>query len=170
MANKRNILAQGDRDGACFLYSIANAVTLLTNKPISQAKWNNFTSNIPVRIDDFINGNGTGRFDDNHAIFETIANKLIDILGVPATISSTHNLISAKKLKNEITENSVIVTAISNGSHWVAISDVVNNNVYMACSAEALENLKNYQENTTKNLGRLYNAENTFPNLNIYKN
>ncbi len=117
-----------------------------------------------------MNGNGTGRFDDNHAIFETIAKKLIETLDVQATVSSTNNLISAKTLRNEITDNSVIVTAISNGKHWVAVSDVINNTIYMACSAEALENLNNYQENTTKNLGRLYNAENTFPNLNIYKN
>ena len=49
-----------------------------------------------------MNGNGTGRFDDNHAIFETIAKKLIETLDVQATVSSTNNLISAKTLRNEV--------------------------------------------------------------------
>jgi hypothetical protein len=173
MKSKRNILSQGDRDGSCFLYSIANAVSLLIKKPISQPKWDVFTTTIPIRIDDFMNGNGTGRLEDNHTIFEAVAKKLTDITKMSFSVSSITNLTSVKNLQSELTENSVIITAISDGDHWVAISDSINSTVYMACSAEALRSLDNkheYKEDITNKLRRPYNKEDDFENLNIYKN
>ena len=52
-------LAQGDLDGACYLYSIANSYFALTAKKITPAKWKASIRALPFKLDDFLSGQGT---------------------------------------------------------------------------------------------------------------
>lgn len=69
----KNIYAQGDLDGACFLYSTANAYRALTGKNIGKSAWANAMRGV-FFPEDFLDGGargGTERYRDNPMLFET---------------------------------------------------------------------------------------------------
>lgn len=60
----RKIFAQGDLDGACFLYSIANSYVALTSKKLTCTQWKHSLRALPFKLDDYLTGKGTEALDD----------------------------------------------------------------------------------------------------------
>jgi hypothetical protein len=160
----RKILAQGDRDGACFLYSIANSYSALTSKQLSRDKWRKSINAIPFRIDDFLSGRGTEKLDDNLEYFEGLCR---DFLSNEFEVTGKMN-VSEKSLRAHITEDQVAIVAIENGAHWVCIVDVDNELFYIACSAAALESQTKYTEEKSLKLERFYNSKLSFTELKLW--
>jgi len=92
MNAKRKILAQGDRDGACFLYAIANSIQALRDKPVSQDKWLKCVLQLPFKLDDFLAGCGTKKLDDNPIYFEIFCEEYLKVLDVDSKIVSHANI------------------------------------------------------------------------------
>jgi len=161
---QRKILAQGDRDGACFLYSIANGYSALTSKQLSRDKWRKSINAIPFRIDDFLSGRGTENLDDKPEYFEGLCR---DFLSNEFEVTGKKN-ISEKSLRTHITKNQVAIVAIENGEHWACIVDADNELFYIACSAAALESHTTYAEKKSLQLDRFYNSKLSFTELKLW--
>lgn len=165
----RIILSQGDRDGACFLYAIANSVGLLRGA-VTQAEWKSFIKNLPIRTDNFLLGEGTGNLADNHHIYEEIIKRMLHSCKIEETvkIESCSNINSENALQKIVTKSSVAITCINNGKHWVAISDVFDATTFIACSSEALRAPTKYTENLSPKFNRAFNSTKNFENLKIH--
>lgn len=78
----RRIYAQGDLDGACFLYSIVNAYAALCGQPPSFER----VCAAFAQVDhpaDFLNASvgTTGGFDQNHALLQANMERMLALLG-----------------------------------------------------------------------------------------
>lgn len=167
MTIKRKILAQGDRDGACFLYSLANATSALSQKDVTQAKWVKCIRALPFDMSDFIAGRGTEKLDPCSLYLESFSHSFMSALNISPEISWKENITSVKKLKNLINSNQVFILSIDGDSHWVAVVDVEGDTVFIACSAEALNGVQPYSEKESPDLKRIYNKSVLFSELGI---
>lgn len=166
----REILAQGDRDGACFLYSIANAVGTLACKSVDQDEWLEGVRAVPLDMRDYLAGSGTEKLDSNQHDLEDFCQNFLIGLGVNAKISWHEGLKSVGELKNILSPYNVFIMAVDDGEHWVAIVDTDEiDTVFIACSAEALNGTYPYIEEISSRYHRAYNKQSTFAELRAGK-
>lgn len=173
---KRKILLQGDMDGACFLYSIANAFTLLTNQKITITQWSKQFEYIPFS-GDFLSGNiGTKNYDDNMSLYEFAIKQAISLayssrkVVKKITIKLHPKIEKLNEIKQLISNNSVVILNIC-GEHWICAVgvDEQSNSIQAACS-EIPENICSYTELKNENnkyFNRVYNIND---NVYIHKN
>ena len=166
----REILAQGDRDGACFLYSIANALGALACKSVDQDEWLEGIRALPFDLRDYLAGNGTENLDTNQHYLEGFCQNFIEALGVDAKITWHEGLKSAGELRNILSPFNVFIMAVDDDAHWVAIVDTDDKDaVFIACSAEALNGMYSSNEEISSRYGRAYNKQATFAELRAEK-
>ena len=170
MNTNRKILAQGDRDGACFLYSIANAAFALTDKVVTQSKWVKGIRALPFEMSDYIAGRGTEKLDLKPHYLEGFCQDFLAVLGVNAKVSWHEGLKSTAELKNILTPRQVFLMVIDDDAHWVAMVDADDKDaVFIACSAEALNGDSPYLEESSPRFNRLYNKQLKFAELRAEK-
>lgn len=134
---KRKILAQGDRDGACFLYSAANAGFALTGKEISTKDWTKAVRSSPFDMSDFMAGLGTDKFKlASH--FENIASDFLSCVNKEIDINYIENISELKQIRKFIDDSSVLILGVDNDKHWLTVVDIEDGNLYCACSSRAL--------------------------------
>jgi hypothetical protein len=177
----RQIFAQGDLDGSCFLYCIINSFVAVSSGPgenrenwISE-KWTAPLGSMPFKLDDFLSGLGTEKIDDDLNCLEGVCRAFLR--HIPRTniqVSRKEN-ISSKSLRESLTKNQVVIVATpKKGSHWICLVDADNDYFYAACSAQALnpdsKTQKNgYHERRSPNQQRLYNKVLKESELRIWK-
>ncbi len=172
---KRRILAQGDLDGACYLYSIANSVFALTSKRLTDAQWEKSLRALPFKLDDFLSRGGTKSLDDTPDYLESLCrNFLNEIKNTQFEITRNIN-ISSKLLRSAIMDNQVAIVAIDDGKHWVSLVDADQKLFYLACSAAfgestCSESKCSYSEQQSPNFHRVFNKTASFSELRIWKN
>ena len=169
MSSGRRILSQGDRDGACFLYGIANGIQALTNKPLSQGQWDKCIQQLPFRLDDFLSSLGTEKLDDNWLYFEAICNEFLRKLRMHAKVVTRSNIDSSEVIERVVSRRSAMLAAIGDGEHWVAIVDAKKEEIYMACSA-TFGGKAPYSESRSPRLNRVFNLQKRFNELRLYEN
>lgn len=144
------IYSQGDLNGACFLFSIANAYKSLANKDITKSAWSKAVNGV-FFLEDFMDGKlGTERYNANPLLFETVVNHMLGEFSDKVQFEVKHlkssNLASTKKY---ITESSVVIFCfrVENEkgneilNHWtcgVDLSDVPSE-IQLACSSCAVD-------------------------------
>lgn len=166
----RKISAQGDFDGACFLYSIANAVAALTGSQLSAAQWKKSIKTLPFRVDDFLTCLGTDSLNGRQIYFDEISRHFCEQSKDNSfAVSSKDGIKTATSLRNTITEGSVAIVALHEGAHWVCVVDADASHFYISCSAEALRAGTTYMEARSPNLGRVFNRKSKFAEMNIWK-
>lgn len=136
------IYSQGNLDGACFLYAIANSYKALSGKQVSPTAWSK-ALNWVCYIEDFMDRRiGTERYNDNTALFElVITNMLNELSSFEVKHVKCSNLESIKKL---ISQKSVAMFCYkivnSNGkeivNHWTCGVDMSKDplGIHVACS------------------------------------
>lgn len=164
----RKILAQGDRDGACFLYSIANSYWALTHKQLTRKKWKKSVHAIPFEVDDFLSERGTERLEENPEYFEGLCRDFLNQIQTNKFEIAGKNAISEKSLRRLITSDQVVIVAIQKGAHWVTIVDVEERSFDIACSATALCLGPKYREKKSDKFGRTYNKKLSFQELKLW--
>ena len=164
----RRILAQGDRDGACFLYSVANAYQALTGNAISRKQWTRAIDSIRFKSEDFLSGRGTERLDDSSGDFKELAEDFLSKLPLAKFDISSTKVASQKALSSLITNDQVLIIAIEDGDHWVCLVDSNNSVFHVACSATALEEFDSYNESKTDMFGRYTNRAYSYRNLKLW--
>ncbi len=164
----RKILSQGDLDGACYLYSIANSFFALTSKQITAAQWRKALRALPFKLDDFLSGQGTEALDSTPEYFEGLCRNFLEELRNTRFQLSRHEKVSSKSLRSAIAENQVAIIAIEDGAHWVSVVDADQTQFYLACSAVPLNSTEQYLEQRSPNFQRIFNRTSTFSNLRIW--
>ena len=138
------IYSQGDLNGACFLYSIANAYKALSNKDITKNAWSKAVKGV-LFLEDFMDGTlGTERYNDNQMFEDVVINMLNAFsrkIAFEVKQVKCGNLASIKKL---ISEKSVAIfcyTVEENEkeiiNHWscgVGFNDNTSE-IQLACSS-----------------------------------
>ncbi|CCK74958.1 hypothetical protein OLEAN_C07820 [Oleispira antarctica RB-8] len=157
---KRKYLIQGDLDGACFLYSIANSVVALSGRKPTVNQWSKALQYIPFSAD-FIDGNvGTVNYDDNISLYEFAIKQAISEYSPSSDyeIKTYPEITSVIDVDNLVSDNSVVVLNIS-GDHWVCVVsvDLENNRLLTACS-DITDVIYDYVEKPC-DFNRLYNRE-----------
>lgn len=170
MKTKRKILAQGDRDGACFLYSIANAVGALACKSLDQDEWLEGVRALPFDMRDYLAGRGTENLDTNQHYLEGFCHNFLVALGVKAKITWHKGIKSTVELKNILSPYNVFIMEVDKKAHWIAIVDTDEKDaVFIACSAEALNGTYPYIEEISSRYHRAYNKQSKFTELRAGK-
>jgi len=168
MPKSRKILSQGDRDGACFLYSIANSYYALTKQQLSEAQWKKSINAILFKLDDFLSGRGTEKLDYNPEYLEGLCRKFLPqnnkINFEIAAVKDT----TEKSLQKILTNNQVVIAAIDGGNHWVCMVDSDKSQFYLACSNTDLNSEEKYYEATSPNFERPFNKTSSFNELELW--
>jgi hypothetical protein len=104
------IYSQGDLDGACFLYSIANAYKALTRKNVTSRAWSKALNSV-LLLEDFMDSTvGTERYNDDALLFEAVINNMLGAFSRKISFEVTQvkcrNIASIKKL---ISEKAVVI-------------------------------------------------------------
>ena len=164
----RKILAQGDLDGACYLYSIANSYFALTSKQLTSAQWKHSLCASPFKLDDYLSGQGTEALDHTPDYLEGLCrNFLGEIKNARFEVTRSEN-VSSRSLRAALSEKQVVIVAFSDGDHWVSIVDADQQKFYLACSAVALTSKAPYKEEKSPNFKRAFNKTSSFDDLRIW--
>lgn len=164
---KRRISAQGDFDGACFLYSIANSYSSLVGRQLTENQWKGALRSMPFRLDDFLCNEGTGSLRDNSNYFEGLCRNFLEGTKNNRLQITRRENITSRSLQALVTENQVVIVAINNKGHWVSVVDVDRSQLYLACSA-ALSSKAPYTEESSPNFRRAFNNQGTFEDLDVW--
>ncbi|MBU1230273.1 MAG: hypothetical protein KKA55_08195 [Proteobacteria bacterium] len=141
----RNIYAQGDFDGACFLYSTVNAyVALQRETPDFEA-----ICKAVAQVDhpgDFLNGTvgTTGSYDNNYALLEKNIRAILANLGnAEFLVQRIAGQSSPQRMEELVGPNSVAIVRYTGSSdnssdmdHWVCVveCDRGDAGMHVACS------------------------------------
>jgi len=171
---RRHILAQGDLDGACFVYSLINAyVSLTSRKPGNLGwdkrfydRWDRALAFIPHLSDFFRCGvdnqySGTGRYNDDPRIFTFTAERVLNNISTKAEsgrFNAIHQDATTPRGLDNLVHDKSIALVCPNKEHWVACVQLYRTpyTVWTACSS-AYHSSDDYQET--------YHEEN-----NVYSN
>ena len=162
MIKKRFILAQGSMDGACFLYSMANATKALTGKETIDAQcWSDMLRGL-THVGDFLDQLvGTERRDTRPgrqiAMVEQMMRALAPDTGIVVSLVPYDEL-TGRRLAALIDAHSVLV--VGTQEHWVCAVDIdfEARRLLVADSSELLESEK-YAEKRGGQFGRIFNKK-----------
>jgi hypothetical protein len=161
---KRQILAQGDRDGACLLYSLANGIQALTGKSVSPAAWTCAVDALPFATGEFLTRRGSAALDSYPQCLEALAREFMAGAGLDIVANWTSELDTPARLQAQLAPEGVLVMVVENNAHWVAVVDVSADQVFVACSWQALSG-HFCKEKRSPNFGRWYNRCVSFADL-----
>ena len=164
----RKILAQGDLDGACYLYSIANSYAALTCKQLTGTQWKRSLRASPFKLDDYLCGQGTEALDDTQDYLEGLCRNFLGRIPNTQFEVTRREDVSPRLLRAALTEKQVAIVAINDGDHWVSIVDADKKQFYVACSAVALASKTPYIEERSPNFQRAFNMASSFDDLRIW--
>ena len=170
---ERKIISQGELDGACLLYALANSFLSLTGKKPTQSKWDKAIDALPIK-EDFLKGNvGTERyFKENKGennirlVSENFLMGLSKQTKYEFSVMYHNQITRSDELTPLINKDSVVLFCIDQ-EHWVvgssysADSKILN----IACSFQYIEN-SSYFEKKDSTFERPYNAFTKRANLN----
>jgi hypothetical protein len=158
--HERFILAQGSMDGACFLYSVANAISALSGgKSITSQHWSDMLQSLK-RVDDFMDQQvGTENCDPRPQHQMGMVRRMVKALtpnqSVAVSLVPADDL-TGKRLAALLSPESVLVGGTQD--HWVCAVDVdqEGRNLLVADSSQ-LHDVEHYTERTDGRFGRVTN-------------
>ncbi len=183
MANvKREILSQGQFDGACLLYAIMNAYKTLTKGKTKtcEKKWYKLIENLPS-VNSYLNGVGSGGIDldleQEIVVTKSIINNAFLLLG-----GKKHRLVvkQLKKItdlkKTKLKESVLIFCIINKGlkstfhkrtikDHWITVVSKDKESCFIQCSY-AIHDVNDYREINIDKSDRYYNDSFKVDNIN----
>lgn len=173
----RTILAQGDLDGACFLYSLANAARCLVPKSATPFMWTKLLSAVGKSARNYLDGRiGTEPSDHDWQLQQSIAQQYMDILCPKnRVIALTFDGLDGASVGRYVTRRSVVV--MPEKTHWSCLVEVRQEDAYVACSArwgQVLESqpkhsLPTYVEDKSPRLKRTYNLKRPTSELKLFE-
>lgn len=166
---KNFIRTQGDLDGACFLYALANATQAITNLQITTTAWSAMVAELSNPMDFLDQGCGTRHSDGDVFKQENLANRLLKGLS-PRGALTAKNLSPLNKhcaFDEIITNRSALV--LGSPQHWYCIVDFDSDNLYIACSWSLHEQGHQYKERKSRRLGRTYNRVDSRERLRVFQ-
>ncbi|GAB3102554.1 hypothetical protein G8770_10300 [Aestuariicella hydrocarbonica] len=160
----RKLKSQGDFDGACFLYSIANAVISL-NDTVTVENWSHAISSLP-KAGLFLRQNvGTLAFDDDGKKLEGVAQRFLKSLS-----SNKFKVVldpgNRQKIDRLIDENTVAI--VSTPEHWFVVTEVHDNTVFVACSDTFNAHGHKQPEERSPKFGHISNLRIKLSDLRVY--
>ncbi len=132
---KKKIYTQGTLDGACFIYSLANAYYALTGEIITPMKWERCVNASPLSMQDFMTRRGTTKLDGDPRWYEIACETFLAPSGKKFSASYV-SYTSYEKLKASISRSSVIILLVDKESHWLTAVDAADKQIFAACSYE----------------------------------
>lgn len=160
----RKIKSQGDFDGACFLYSIANAVISL-NGTVTPKHWSSAIHSLPKPQSFLRQDIGTLAFDDDGEKLEVVAQKFIRSLSDEKFKVKLHQA-NRKSIHPLIDDDSVVI--ISNPEHWFVVTEIYNETAFISCS-DALNSLgEKYLEEASTKFGHISNLKVKLSDLRVF--
>ncbi|MEB6606068.1 hypothetical protein [Aeromonas sanarellii] len=160
----RKLKSQGDLDGACFLYSIVNAVLSL-NGEVTAKSWSNAISLLPKAKFFLRQDEGTLAFDDDGDKLENISKKFLHgLVGDQFKLEFHH--VNKKGIHKLIDQHSVVI--VSNPEHWFVVTEVYDEFVFIACSDVYNTHKCEYLEKNTPKYGHLSNSKIDYSALSVF--
>jgi len=168
--NKRKIISQGELDGACFIYALANSFLSLTGKKPTQSKWDKAIDALQFK-EDFLKGNvGTERCFKEEVDMRLISENFLKGLSKQTkhefSVAYHDQITRSDEMTPLIDKDSVILFCIDE-EHWVVGSSYCEDlkTLNIACSFQYIEN-SCYFEKIDSTFDRPYNAYTRRVNLN----
>ena len=153
---------QGNFEGTCFPYSIANAVLSLSKARLKQNAWDKGLNRMPFR-EDFVTSKGTQSYDDNWEMLCLAAKRFLNGWESEAgkyLVRVVDGINRKAALCSYISDNSVLLVNHS-GYHWVCLVDAnrATDRLYCACSFQLAEKAEKYKEERSPDTKRWFNLE-----------
>lgn len=169
----RFIRSQGDLDGACLLYSLANAAQSLTGRQVQVAEWSAMIQSLPSTPStrDFLDSTeGSRASDDDKVAQAELARSALGILSPTQTLTveTVEKLRDGSLALAKPEEGNVLVCA--NQQHWFCIVDSDDQFAYVACSWVWQQDPASYTEQVSPRLQRVFNDAVPLKELQFYKN
>ena len=151
------ICAQGEFDGACFLYSIANSYASLNRRKPTQKRWDESLKWIPFS-NEFLSDAGTVKYDEDISMYEFTISRLLKEFFNNTTfkVHPFTNEVTPQDVKGMLSDDSVVILNIDS-KHWVVVVDSSENELHIACSYELVSKGVKYKESESANYLRPYN-------------
>lgn len=165
----RKILAQGDRDGACLLYSLANAAQAMSGKEITEENWTSALDALPFATGEFLTERGSAGLDHFPHCLELLGTTFLASAGLEVDVVWTDRLSSPARLKKHLDAGDLLIMEVDDGAHWVTAVDASSDEVFFACSLQLLGADRPYREELSPHLTRLFNYRATFAELETQK-
>jgi hypothetical protein len=158
--HERFILAQGSMDGACFLYSVANAAKALTGgQSLRTQHWSSMLQTLK-RVGDFMDQQvGTENFDPRPerqaGTVHRMMKELTPSRSISVSLVSSDDL-TGRRLAALLDPKSVIV--VGTQDHWVCAVDIdLEGRHLLVADSSQLHEAEQYTERTDGRLGRVFN-------------
>jgi len=166
---ERLILCQGDRDSACFLYSLANAVHALTGEVVSEARWTSAIEQLKYPCDYLSANTGTRKIDRAPRRLLIDAKAILSAFYPVAQlkVSMIRPIDRSYEFGTVLSKRSVIVMA--NKQHWFCLLEVYRRRAFVACSAVWQDHGESYAELRQGKLQHLSNDAFPLSQLEFYK-
>jgi hypothetical protein len=166
---KRLILSQGDRDSACFLYSLANAVHAITGEVVSESRWTSATEQLKYPCDYLSADTGTRKIDRAPSKLRIEAEEILSALYPLGRfkVSIIRPIDRSYDFSCVLSKQSVIVMA--NKQHWFCLLEVYKRRAFVACSAVWQDHGRTYAEVRQGKLEHLSNDGFPLSQLEFYK-
>lgn len=160
----RRLKSQGDLDGACFLYSIANAVISL-NDTVTAENWSSAISSLPKSRSFLRQDVGTLAFHDNGEELERVAKRFLKSLSSNKFKVALHQG-NRRSIERLIDENAVVI--VSNPEHWFVVTEVHHDTVFAACSDTFNVHGHKHPEEPTPKFGHLSNLRMKLSDVRVF--
>lgn len=157
---KRFILAQGSMDGACFLYSVANAAKALTpTRSLREQHWSDMLQRL-TRVGDFMDQQvGTGNSDPKPEQQVVMVRQMVRALSPLCEIAVylvDEDDLTGRRLAALIDPDTVLV--LGTKSHWVCAVDVDHEGrQLLVADSSQLHEVVPYAEKREGRYGRVSN-------------
>ena len=163
----RKIISQGERDGACFLYSMANSVMALTGKILKQDVWNDLIGALGDATDFLRSDTGTLKIDADDQELTRFASLVLKHVSPRRLKLEVDCGPRPTEVSNALSDSTVLV--VTNNWHWFCIVDSDEQYCYAACSAKLHENPLTYREELSPKYCRIYNDAFPLKELKVSK-
>lgn len=166
----RFIRSQGDFDGACLLYSLANATQALTRRQVLIEDWSAMIQSLTGASNFLDNVAGSKDTDSDQVAQEVLAKNILLLLS-PTLLLTAETVIKLKDGSlRRIAPSADTVIVCSNQQHWFCIVDSDDHYAYVACSWVWQRDPGSYVERVSPRLGRIYNDVVKCKDLEFFEN
>ncbi|KGM40411.1 hypothetical protein JY96_11220 [Aquabacterium sp. NJ1] len=162
---QRKLFSQGDLDGACFLYTLANAVVALTGANLKD-RWPGAIQQVPkpevfLRFDV-----GTAAFEDDFSTLLPVAESFVSAICRDVSVEIVSGV--DRRRLSQIADGDTVL-AMCNPEHWFAIVEADEKHAWVACSARLLECGADYREFNSPRWKRPSNHKVAIEDLAVYR-
>ena len=162
----RRIVSQGDLDGACFLYSVANAIGALSGRALVPSQWSAGIASIQKPRAFLRQDEGTAALDEDGTKLTQLVKNFAKA-AAQGPFEVTLHFADRRGIGKLIAQDSVVI--VGSKEHWFVVTETSDKNAFLACSDEYNQSGKSYKESSSPRFDRPFNKVVALSDLRVFQ-